>query len=133
MTQPITPDRVRGGEVLLTLEGSTYYLVPVIYRLRGDELTFYCMRRDWPATDAGRVAGFVQEIERLRARVAELELDAAAEAVVDRPSFEIVDDLPELEEVAANGVVCPKCGRVFVDRRGLSSHLRFSGDHKSEL
>jgi len=129
VTQPITPDKVRGGEVLLSLEGNTYYLVPVVYRLRDNELTFYCVQRDWPATDAGRVAGFVREIARLRARVEELE---AEQEVVDLPSFEVVDDLPDLETLATNGTICPKCGRLFKDGRGLSAHLRRAAIHADD-
>lgn len=117
MNPLITTDEVRTAELLTIIDGTEYYQLAVVYKLNGnDTAAFYCSASDWPQTEAGRIARYVAEIERLKAENALLRDGTAMKAlpVLATHAFPIAE------------LRCPHCPErgPFQRKNGLNAHMR---------
>lgn len=123
MTNPlVTTEIVRSAELLAAIDGDEYRAVPLVFRLNGKGTpSFYCALPDWPKTEAGRIAVYNAEIERLKARIAELEAGQEGKGI----------DVPSVLEVQP-ALTCPYCPDAppFKRRNGLSAHMRIKHGEK---
>lgn len=125
MTNPlVTTEEVRQADLIAVVEDAEYRAVSVVYRLNGKgDAAFYCSLSDWPKTEAGRVARYVEEIERLQAENEELRASLLLQG--SRPVT-----VEEALHIKAGALICPHCGAgPFQRAQGRAAHIRIK--HKN--
>lgn len=114
MNPLITTDEVKNGELLADLDDAEYRLVSVVYKLNGvDKATFYCSAVDWPQTEAGRIAKYAAEVERLRMRILELE---------SKPIT--VEEALKISAPNPPDLYCVHCHQQLASVKGYKAHMR---------
>ena len=124
MTNPlITTDEVRAADLLATIEEAEYRSIQVVYKLNGKgDATFYCSGPDWPQTEAGRMARYAAEIERLKGEIERLQahiLEQGSRPVTVEEALKITTTVP-------NPLACPHCPdrAPFKRANAKAAHMR---------